>query len=207
MPILTILDRDKSTAVTERALSRERHPSRLPAKEPEKKPLILLDVDGVVNAWPLRGANRDHEYFTVEGYLVRVHSETLQALILLSEAVGEMLWCTAWRHKANGIGARLNIMSGGRFPAEMGVISDVDRSQLNDPLIDFTTEWKLGSVLEDERVQAAFTEGRPVVWIEDHDFRFDRKAQAEIEGHGIVTVDTAREGRLTKRHLTEAGLI
>jgi len=173
--------------------------------EQELKPLFLIDVDGVVNAWP-RVPDEDYHYIQSFGMRVAVHSETLEALRVLSGLANEILWLSAWREKANHeintyLSAEID-----QWPISLGVITDggseMDR--------DFSTEWKLKAMQADERVTKAKVERREVVWIEDFGFdygAFGRQYMKEVEATGVTAIDTTRRGYLMSSDLRVAGLI
>ncbi len=73
-----------------------------------RKPLLLLDVDGVLNAFP----DSDASSFTrraIDGYPIHFHHEVRQMVSALDEAF-EILWFTLWNHRAAiGIGPHVGL--------------------------------------------------------------------------------------------------
>jgi len=171
------------------------------------KPLVLLDVDGVVNAWGIRtdadAALYSAQVLNVEPWRVIITAETLRVLERIVGGAHEVLWLSSWRHLANRILPHLPfvpagtvwdaVTDGGSFATDHGV------------------EWKLSSALANETVQAALAEGRPVVWFEDIGWhrgsRFAHWSKAEIAVTGIKAVDILPDGWLMMKHLAGTGLV
>jgi hypothetical protein len=69
------------------------------ARQPDGRPLLLLDIDGVLNAFPAWTSRRDYERHEIDGYPISFHHE-------VREMVGELRkhydisWFTLWNHKA-----------------------------------------------------------------------------------------------------------
>jgi hypothetical protein len=148
------------------------------------RPLVLLDVDGVINDTEMLVAVRmatDREaraeqlgidIVVSHGHHVAIPKympELVQALV----AECEVWWCTTWRSYANDeIAAHLGI---GTLP----FVDDGTRSA--------GVEWKAAAAVP--TIEAAQTEGRPVVWIEDFNGDFP-------EVDGVVFIDTGPWGVL-----------
>lgn len=126
------------------------------------KPLLLLDVDGVLNPYAASRRGLDSSDYrkrnttvangnTYPVWLNRAHGPQLLAL---AESSGlELTWCTTWEHEANEfIGPRIGL-------PEMPVV-----------VFGFNGErWKFRPVLE-------YAQGRPLAWFDDdfevqHDHR------------------------------------
>lgn len=122
------------------------------------KPLLLLDVDGVLNPSASRKWLDNSEFtkrnttvsngFTYPVWLNRKHGK--QLLNLCDENGLDLVWCTTWEDEANEfIGPRLGL------------------PQL--PVIKFGFNgmtWKFGSVLD-------YAQDRPLAWLDD-DFEMHR---------------------------------
>ncbi|MFC6081057.1 HAD domain-containing protein [Sphaerisporangium aureirubrum] len=160
----------------------------------DDRPLLLLDVDGVVNP-QLPRSKAWRRYRCVvdnERYNVRLNPEHGEQLLRLSErAGGQLVWATSWDHHANvHIGPRLGLP---RLP----VITMDHASQWrtwHDPLVMYKTP-----------KVARYVAGRPFVWFDD-DFRAGD--QLHLEEHPdvgeflLIHVDPRRG--LTTEHLAEA---
>ena len=149
------------------------------------RPLLLLDVDGVINDLEAKmmirtlgeGGRDRAEQLGVE--MIRSHGYWLAIPTYMSELIGaltarsETWWCTTWRERANDeLAAHLGV---GPFP----VIDDGMRSQ--------DAAWKAAAarpLVEDARAA-----GRAVVWIEDFCGRLPDLA-------GVTYVDTGERGVL-----------
>ena len=158
-----------------------------PSDPAAKLPLLLLDVDGVINdlnAHMMLGLLGDEstngaDQLGVE--LVRSHGFTLAVPLYMPELIRELTaraetwWCTTWRDRANDELARH--LGVGPFPA-----IDPDGSDRS------SRDWKLEKVRR--LVEAALAQRRAVVWIED--FNGDLP---DLEG--VIFVDTGERGVLT----------
>ncbi|MFM7127186.1 MAG: hypothetical protein ACKOA6_04060 [Actinomycetota bacterium] len=117
------------------------------------RPLVLLDVDGVINDFEHVGTNTglwSLDIIRSHGYQVSV-PEYMPKLIQEICAVAEVHWCTTWRHRANDeIAEHLEI---GPLP----VIDDGTNRRVVD--------WKAGAAYD--LVAEALAAGRRVLWIED----------------------------------------
>ena len=150
------------------------------------KPLLFLDVDGVINDLEafmmLRVLRRDApdraEQLGVEmvgsGFYRAAVPHYMAGLIQEITSQAETWWCTAWRNHANEeLAAHLGV---GPFP-----VIDPDGTDR------IGHDWKTDHVRP--LAEAALSEGRTVVWIED--FNGDLP---EIEG--VVYIDTGERGRV-----------
>ena len=147
-------------------------------------PLVLLDVDGVINdvdaALALQLAD-DPEVTAEEWEVDAIESDGLRLaiprhmgeLVRALTAETEVWWCTTWRQLANeDIAAHLGIEA-------LPVVDDGTDKR--------TTEWKADAARR--LVGEAVAAGRLVVWIED--FGDDRP-----DLDGVVYVDTTAHGHL-----------
>ncbi|WP_093258887.1 HAD domain-containing protein [Thermostaphylospora chromogena] len=120
-----------------------------------ERPLLLLDVDGVLN--PLRRPSRDFQTHDcpVDGTLYRVHlnpKHGAELLLLAEEAGAELVWATTWEHAANEwIGPRIGL-------PELPVIEM--------PIIGGRLAGPAGEMFKTPHV-AAYVAGRPFVWFDD----------------------------------------
>lgn len=161
------------------------------------KPLVLLDVDGVVNAWPDRGDERHS--LRLAGMKVYLSDETLYALKKVFD-VAEVIWCTAWREQANEFMPFLREKMVTKEQA-LGYISDGRTLATGG----FTTHWKWAAVQKDGRVRIAIAAGRPVYWFEDFEWGVEGGHTAahytDLHEFGITGIDTAAAGKLLQKHL------
>jgi len=164
------------------------------------RPLFLIDVDGVVNAWP-RMPDEDYHYIDSFGMRVAVHPDTVEALRLLPALSHELLWLTAWRGMANHEINTYLSQEIDDWPISLGVITDgVEHGAAGS----FSTNWKLGAMMEDWRVMRAMGEGRQVVWIEDFGFdygAFGKDYFQRVTETGVTAIDTTAKGYLTRDDL------
>ena len=122
-------------------------------KTNNQKPLVLLDVDGVINdLGALSGQRRVYEVERVlsHGHVVHI-PDYMGWLIRKITDVAEVHWCTTWRHRANDeIASHLGIDS-------LSVVDDGTNSRY--------VSWKAAAA--HDLVDTALKQGRQVVWIED----------------------------------------
>jgi hypothetical protein len=138
------------------------------------KPLVLLDVDGVINdLGAIYGATRPWRVDRVDshGFAVLV-PDYMPALIQHLASMAEVYWCTTWREKANDeIASHLGV---GPFP----VVDDGTQIR--------AVSWKAAAA---HRLAAtALAQGRRVVWIED----FYGELPIDQMPGGVEYVDTGR---------------
>jgi hypothetical protein len=146
------------------------------------KPLLLVDIDGVISVWGFALDDRPPGVWTlVDGighYLSTTAAEHLRAL----SAHYELVWCSGWEEKANdelpravGLGP-LPYLSFDRVPTPGN------------------THWKLGAI--DHHAG-----DRPLAWIDDaftpacHAWARERRAPtllvATLPARGLTAVETA----------------
>lgn len=117
------------------------------------KPLVLLDVDGVINdifGMGVRASTWTTDIVVSHGYKLAIPSY-MPALVQDLCKVADVHWCTTWRHKANDeIAAHLGI---GPLPV------------VDDGTDDRCTDWKASAAYS--LVEEAIASERPVLWIED----------------------------------------
>lgn len=139
------------------------------------RPLVLLDVDGVIN--DLNSARRaatigNELHFVSHGFPV-VMPPHMPVLIQWLCSVAEVHWCTTWRHRANDdIARHLGIP----------VLPVVD-----DGTDDRHVGWKAAAA--HDLAAAALAEGRRVLWIEDF---YDDPPVDEMP-MGVEFLDTASD--------------
>lgn len=155
-----------------------------PGRLEQVKPLLLIDVDGVLN--PFAMAPRKVERFGFETHHIADPSEPRRIYrVLLNPADGERLnaladrfeltWCTTWmRHANTEIGPRIGLPS-------LPVLA-IDRSLFHPLLF-----WKTPQVAE-------LTAGREFVWLDDDIGRRDRDWLSATlpQRHLAITTDPAR---------------
>jgi len=145
----------------------------MPTPNPSSQcPLVLLDVDGVINDLKcLRGdVPDDYEVVRSNGYKVYV-PQYMPGLVQWLCEVTEVHWCTTWRDRANQeIAQHLGI-------AALPVVDDGTH--------DRHVDWKAAAAFS--LAKSALDAGRRVVWIED----FYEDAPIDQMPVGVEFVDTA----------------
>ena len=126
---------------------------KMQTNESTTKPLVLLDVDGVINdLGALYGRERPWYVHQVpsNGYVLHI-PEYMPALIADLVATAEVWWCTTWRDRANN---------------ELAEFLGIDRLPVvDDGSRDRNVEWKPAAA--HAVAKAALDAGREVFWIED----------------------------------------
>ena len=116
------------------------------------KPLLLVDVDGVISLWGFDLDDRpDGGYHTVDGIPHFLSQEAGRHLLTLSRAF-ELVWCTGWEERANE-----------HLPGLLGLPGPLPYLSFDRHLAAGTStpgHWKLGAI-------DAYAGERPVAWIDD----------------------------------------
>jgi len=118
------------------------------------RPLVLLDVDGVINdLTSLQRFYVPHQITVIDSHGFKVHiPDYMPDLIQRLVTNCEVYWCSTWRERANDeIAGHLGI------PSLPVVTNGSDRR---------VVDWKEAAARP--LVQKALGEGRDVYWIEDH---------------------------------------
>jgi HAD domain in Swiss Army Knife RNA repair proteins len=146
-------------------------------------PLVLLDVDGVINYFDAVLAVRmadDPAAMADEWDVDMLESHGLQVaiprymgeLVRALDAEAELWWCTTWRHRAND-----------EIATHLGIEAPVIDDGTDNP----TIWWKEEAARE--VVEQAVAAGRTVAWIEDF--------CGETPGlDGVIYIDTTAPGHL-----------
>lgn len=137
-----------------------------------KRPLVLLDVDGVINDldYGRRDNDRNHVLVGSHGYLVAI-PDYMPTLVQWLCEVADVHWCTTWRERANDdIATHLGI-------EPLPVVDDGTR--------DRHVSWKAAAAYP--LAEKALADGRRVLWIEDF---YGETPSADMPA-GVEFVDTA----------------
>ena len=115
------------------------------------RPLLLVDVDGVLSLWGFDPNRRPPGIFTsVEGVVHFLSEEAARHLLALMSDY-ELVWCTGWEEKANEhLPGALGL---GPFPY-LSFDASVEAGETT------PGHWKLGAI-------AAYANDRPLAWIDD----------------------------------------
>jgi hypothetical protein len=121
--------------------------------EEQGKPLLLVDVDGVISLWgfPMDARPRG-AFHTVDGLPHFLSSEAAEHLQRLAEAF-DLVWCTGWEEKANEY-----------LPRLLGLEGPLPYLSFDRHVDTGTTmpgHWKLGAI------DAYAGPARPLAWIDD----------------------------------------
>jgi hypothetical protein len=118
-----------------------------------KRPLLLIDVDGVISLFGFDPAQPPAGNFQiVDGIAHFLSAEAARHLLVLSECF-ETAWCTGWEEKANEY-----------LPHALGLPGPWPYLEFGGPAVSGRGHWKL------EAVERYTGPSRPVAWVDDgHD--------------------------------------
>ncbi|HEX2084161.1 MAG TPA: hypothetical protein VHF89_00635 [Solirubrobacteraceae bacterium] len=118
----------------------------------QEKPVLYVDVDGVISLWGFDPNNRPPGAFTVVDGIPHFLSEEAGAHLLDLSGAFALVWCTGWEEKANE-----HLLSPLALPNPLPYLSfDAHRG----PGHTTPGHWKLGAI--DEHAG-----DRPVAWVDD----------------------------------------
>jgi hypothetical protein len=151
------------------------------------KPLLLVDVDGVISLW---GFDMDRRpggaYHSVDGLPHFLSQEAGEHLLVLSDAY-DLVWCTGWEERANE-----------HLPALLGLPGPLPFLSFDRHVQTGTTmpgHWKLGAI-------DAYARDRPVAWIDDV-FNDACHEWARARSAPTLLVETTPDEGLVSRHAAE----
>ena len=131
------------------------------------KPLLLLDIDGVLNAFPSHAGFR-YTRHTIDGYRIHLHNEVRDMVSVLEEAF-EIVWFTLWNHRASpAIGPHVGLAEADHLATswergwEAAAIAGYDDEAISRLMYAKTP-----------LLPELMAEGRPWVWIDDAHGRAD----------------------------------
>jgi hypothetical protein len=154
------------------------------------RPVVLLDIDGVLNAYPDEGNEVGYRW---NGYRIFVDPETVEVLEWLFTRA-DVVWCTAWRDQANGDPLA--------FLREKGITDAEALPFLTDgKMMQFNTAWKLDQVERFMQVEGAGL-SREVFWIEDFGWnpaaRHTQLRYTDVVATGVHPIDTVKPSGIAK---------
>jgi hypothetical protein len=149
------------------------------------KPLLLIDVDGVISLFGFDPATPPAGRFQlVDGIAHFLSAAAGEHLCALAEDY-ELVWCTGWEEKANEY-----------LPLALGLPDALPHLVLSDAAAPPREHWKLSAI---ERFAG---QSRPLAWIDDgHDDACERWARARAGPTLLLTTDPAVG--LTAEHVRE----
>lgn len=160
------------------------HPS------PDQRPLLLIDIDGVLNREVSNSVGKKLGYRRarisdpISGWRYTMHLNPSDGAALLAmRDVFELAWCTTWRHAANGY-----IRTILRLPEPLPVVDvNYERDDMS----------KVPAILR-------FAGDRPFVWLDDDvwDRDHDLLAAPDVPEHLVIR--THPVDGMTAEHLEQA---
>jgi len=157
-----------------------------PTSTPARRPLLLVDVDGVISLFGFPPDTRPAgTWMMVDGIAHLISSEAAFHLRALATSF-ELVWCTGWEEKANEY-----------LPSALGLPGPLPHLRFDEPASGIQAHWKLGAI---ERHAGL----RPLAWIDDaHDDACE--AWASARSAPTLLVGTRSEIGLTGAHVAELG--
>jgi hypothetical protein len=150
-----------------------------------EKPLLLIDVDGVISLFGFDPVQPPAGRFEMVDGIAHFLSATAGQHLRQLADVFELTWCTGWDEKANEY---LPVALG--LPAELPLVifDPCDRPP--------SAHWKVAGI------EASVDPSRPLAWVDDaHDDRCQTWAAERTAPTLLVTTDPA--SGLTDGHVTE----
>lgn len=149
----------------------------------QHKPILFVDVDGVISLW---GFDQDHRppgaFTTVDGMLHYLSAAAGEHLLTLG-ADFDLVWCTGWRDRANDY-----------LPHALGLPGPLPHLEFGTPA-ERTAHWKLDAVRD-------YAGDRAAAWIDD---AFDDSCHAWAAARSAPTllVNTRPDTGLVQTHADE----
>jgi hypothetical protein len=132
------------------------------------KPLLLLDIDGVLNAFPRR-STPDYTRHFIDGYAIHLHRE-VEAMVAELASCFEIVWFTLWNRKAAPlIGPHVGLADIGHLETSFEDGAQVLRSQ---GFLEY--ELRLLMYAKTPLLPNLLDTDRPWVWIDDAHTSLDR---------------------------------
>jgi hypothetical protein len=142
---------------------------------PAEKPLLLIDVDGVISLFGFDPIHPPAGRFQMVDGIVHLLSATAGAHLRTLAAEYELAWCTGWEEKAND-----HLPFALELPGPLSCLAFGATAKIP------AAHWKLAAI------DAWAGPARPVAWIDDaHDDSCDAWARARPGPNLLVATDPA----------------
>lgn len=132
----------------------------------QHKPILFVDVDGVISLWGFDQNDRPAGAFTTVDGILHFLSATAGEHLLALGAHFDLVWCTGWRDRANDY-----------LPHALGLPGPLPWLEFVSPA-ERTAHWKLDAV-------DAYAGSRAAAWIDD---AFDASCHAWAAGRAAPTL-------------------
>jgi hypothetical protein len=149
--------------------------------DPHNRPILFVDVDGVISLYGFEREQPPGSFLMVEGIVHCISSTCGPLLRQLGERF-ELVWATGWEEKANEYLVRTL-----ELQAELPTLTFDGRARFG------TAHWKLEAIEE-------FARERPAAWIDDN---IDEEIHAWAEQRAAPTllVPTETHVGITEEHV------
>ncbi len=153
----------------------------------QEKPILYVDVDGVISLWGFDPNRRPAGTFTAVDGIVHFLSHEAGAHLLDLAAAFDLVWCTGWEEKANE-----HLVAALGLPGPLPWL-ELDRHR--DAGATTPGHWKLPAL-------TAHAPNRPAAWIDDafNDACHAWAADREASGAPTLLVETAPAEGLVATH-------
>lgn len=155
-----------------------------PTSTPAPRPLLLVDVDGVISLFGFPPQDRPAgTWLMVDGIAHLISAGAGPHLRALAGPF-ELVWCTGWEEKANEY-----------LPLALGLPGPLPHLRFDEPASGIQAHWKLGAI---ERHAGT----RPLAWVDDaHDEACE--AWASARAAPTLLIGTRPDVGLTETHAAE----
>ncbi len=151
---------------------------------PDQRPLLFVDVDGVISLFGFSAANPEVEgrFHWIDGVGHYIPNEAGERLVRLAEAY-DLVWATGWEEKANQY-----------LPFILKLpFQDLPCLTFQGRAVFGSADWKLDGI-------AAFSTDRPMAWIDDN-LSAPVKEWAMARPAPTLLVETRPTTGITDRHV------
>lgn len=153
-------------------------------REEQEKPLLLVDVDGVISLWGFPMDRRPGGAFHAVDGLPHFLSEEAGGHLHALAGAFDLVWCTGWEERANE-----------HLPQLLGLAGPLPHLSFDAHVRAGTSmpgHWKLGAI-------DAYARDRPAAWIDDA-FNDACRAWARERSAPTLLVETTPDEGLVARH-------
>jgi hypothetical protein len=155
-----------------------------PGSSPQPKPLMLVDVDGVISLFGDGFAEREGSFHSIDGILHFLSANAAAHLLALAGDF-ELAWCSGWEEKADE-----------HLPRLLGVPPGLPFLRFDRDVGRGNAHWKLDAI-------DAFAGRRPLAWLDDA-FNDACRRWAGARGAPTLLLATEPERGLTSRERERA---
>jgi hypothetical protein len=140
---------------------------QIKARKAKKRPILFVDVDGVISLFGFSAGEPPGSFHQIEGIVHCIGHEAGRRLKILGEKY-ELVWATGWEEKANEY-----------LPRLLGLDSkDLPTITFGGRAVFGSAHWKVDAIDD-------YAKNRPAAWIDDN---LDDTCRAWAEGRSAPTL-------------------